>query len=79
MVFHPLETLPLTWGQREPEGQRLRGRLFWPTFFGDTKKVGGCRATPGLHDLQLFQSHLECGKLGASLEFWGQSKFRYAK
>ena len=29
-----------------PEGQWQRGRLFWVTFFGDAKKVTGCRATP---------------------------------
>ena len=25
---------------------KYRGRLFWVTFFGETKKVTGCRATP---------------------------------
>ena len=30
----------------EPEGQWQRGRLFWVTFFGEAKKVTGCRATP---------------------------------
>ncbi|GAB3541957.1 hypothetical protein GCM10027343_13200 [Noviherbaspirillum agri] len=32
---------------REPGGQRLRGRLSLVTFFGETKKVTGCRAAPG--------------------------------
>jgi hypothetical protein len=31
-----------------PEGQWQRGRLFWVTFFGEAKKVTGCRATPDL-------------------------------
>ena len=33
--------------EREPEGQRLRGRLSLLTFFGEAKKVSSCRATPG--------------------------------
>jgi hypothetical protein len=32
----------------ETEGQWQRGRLFWVTFFGEAKKVTGCRATPDL-------------------------------
>jgi len=32
----------------EPEGQRRLRRLFWVTFFGEAKKVTGCRATPDL-------------------------------
>ena len=30
-----------------PKG-RVYGRLFWITFFGEAKKVIGCRATPDL-------------------------------
>jgi hypothetical protein len=30
-----------------PQG-RVYGRLFWITFFGEEKKVIGCRATPDL-------------------------------
>jgi len=30
-----------------PKGQRRRGRLSLLTFFGEAKKVSGCRATPG--------------------------------
>ncbi|MBF8176083.1 hypothetical protein [Herminiimonas contaminans] len=30
-----------------PQGQRRRGRLSLLTFFGEAKKVSGCRATPG--------------------------------
>jgi hypothetical protein len=30
-----------------PQGQRHRGRLSLLTFFGEAKKVSGCRATPG--------------------------------
>ena len=30
-----------------PQGQRCRGRLSLLTFFGEAKKVSGCRATPG--------------------------------
>jgi hypothetical protein len=33
--------------KREPEGQRLRGRLSLPSFFGEAKKEGGSRAIPG--------------------------------
>jgi hypothetical protein len=33
---------------REPEGQRLCGRLSLLTFFGEAKKVSGCRAAPGM-------------------------------
>jgi len=36
----------LTLPDGEPEGQWQRGRLFWVTFFGEAKKVTGCRATP---------------------------------
>jgi hypothetical protein len=32
----------------EAEGQWQRGRLFCVSFFGETKKVTGCRATPDL-------------------------------
>ena len=32
----------------EPEGQWQRGRLSLLTFFGEAKKVSGCRATPDL-------------------------------
>jgi len=32
----------------EAEGQWQRGRLFWVTFFGEAKKVTGCRVTPDL-------------------------------
>ena len=35
-----------------PEGQWQRGRLFWVTFFGEAKKVTGCRATPDLQTVQ---------------------------
>jgi hypothetical protein len=38
-----------------PKGQRCRGRLSLLTFFGEAKKVSGCRATPGnalLHEEQ---------------------------
>nr|WP_315469442.1 hypothetical protein [uncultured Undibacterium sp.] len=42
-------TLPIfdlhKWG---PEGQWQRGRLSLLTFFGEAKKVSGCRATPDL-------------------------------
>jgi hypothetical protein len=31
-----------------PKGQRRRGRLSLLTFFGEAKKVSGCRATPGI-------------------------------
>jgi hypothetical protein len=31
-----------------PEGQWQRGRLSLLTFFGEAKKVSGCRATPDL-------------------------------
>jgi hypothetical protein len=34
-------------GKRTPKGQRRRGRLSLLTFFGEAKKVSGCRATPG--------------------------------
>ena len=34
----------LWWG---PEGQRLCGRLFLLTFFGEANKVSGSRAAPG--------------------------------
>jgi len=34
----------------EAEGQWQRGRLFWVTFFGEAKKVTGCRATPDLQN-----------------------------
>jgi hypothetical protein len=34
---------------REPEGQRLRGRLSLLTFFGEAKKVSSRRATPGTY------------------------------
>jgi hypothetical protein len=37
----------------EAEGQWQRGRLFWVTFFGETKKVTGCRATPDLRTMSL--------------------------
>ena len=30
-----------------PQGQRRRGRLLLLTFLGETRKVSGCRATPG--------------------------------
>ncbi|MFJ7568138.1 hypothetical protein ACIQW9_14370 [Herminiimonas sp. NPDC097707] len=30
-----------------PQGQRLCGRLSLPSFFGEAKKEGGRRATPG--------------------------------
>jgi len=30
-----------------PQGLRLRGRLLLLTFLGETRKVSGCRATPG--------------------------------
>jgi len=30
-----------------PEGAASRGRLSWVTFFGEAKKVTGCRAAPG--------------------------------
>ena len=36
---------------RQRGSQRRRGRLFWPTFFGDAKKVGSRRATPGMPKL----------------------------
>ncbi len=35
-----------------PKG-RVYGRLFWITFFGEAKKVIGCRATPDLRSLKL--------------------------
>jgi hypothetical protein len=28
-----------------PQGRETWGRLFWVTFFGDAKKVTGCRST----------------------------------
>jgi hypothetical protein len=31
-----------------PKGQRLCGRLLLLTFLGETRKVSGCRAAPGL-------------------------------
>ncbi|MNR77867.1 hypothetical protein D3C72_85500 [compost metagenome] len=31
-----------------PKGQRLCGRLSLLTFFGEAKKVSGCRAAPGM-------------------------------
>ena len=31
-----------------PKGQRRRGRLSLLTYFGEAKKVSGCRATPGI-------------------------------
>jgi hypothetical protein len=31
-----------------PKGAASRGRLSWVTFFGEAKKVTGCRAAPGL-------------------------------
>jgi hypothetical protein len=37
----------------EPEGQRYLRRLFWVTFFGEAKKVTGCRATPDLYTSRL--------------------------
>jgi ribosomal protein S14 len=33
---------------REPEGQRQCGRLLLLTFLGETRKVSGCRAAPGM-------------------------------
>jgi hypothetical protein len=35
-----------------PKG-RVYGRLFWITFFGEAKKVIGCRATPDLKPMSL--------------------------
>jgi hypothetical protein len=37
--------VPHNW---EAEGQWQRGRLSLLTFFGEAKKVSGCRATPDL-------------------------------
>ncbi|RJX33032.1 MAG: hypothetical protein C4516_03030 [Oxalobacter sp.] len=39
------------WPSRQRGSQRRRGRLFWLTFFGETKKVSSRRATPGKFDL----------------------------
>ncbi|WP_395010533.1 hypothetical protein, partial [Undibacterium sp.] len=39
----------------EAEGQWQRGRLSLLTFFGEAKKVSGCRATPDLH----IKNHLQ--------------------
>ncbi|MBC3873416.1 hypothetical protein [Undibacterium flavidum] len=51
-LFEPkasFDTFPffvlLNWA---PEGQWQRGRLSLLTFFGEAKKVSGCRATPDL-------------------------------
>jgi hypothetical protein len=43
--------VPHNW---EAEGQWQRGRLFWVTFFGEAKKVTGCRATPDLRTTKTF-------------------------
>ncbi|GGX08096.1 hypothetical protein [Undibacterium macrobrachii] len=37
----------------EAEGQWQRGRLSLLTFFGEAKKVSGCRATPDLLAMSL--------------------------
>ena len=34
-----------------PQGLRLRGRLLLLTFLGETRKVSGCRAAPGIPSL----------------------------
>ncbi len=41
-----------------PKG-RVYGRLFWRTFFGEAKKVLGCRATPDLRTICTSESKLE--------------------
>ena len=38
---------------------RVYGRLFWRTFFGEAKKVLGCRATPDLRTISTSESKLE--------------------
>ncbi|WMW81520.1 hypothetical protein RF679_04370 [Undibacterium cyanobacteriorum] len=51
----------------EAEGQRQRGRLFWVTFFGETKKVTSCRATPDLRTLNLTNRQKERKPLDSHL------------
>jgi len=50
-----------------PKGQRRRGRLSLLTFFGEAKKVSGCRATPG-------NAPLHGEKTQSVTKYWSQNQ-----